>query len=50
MVTLWFCILVFTLGCYVVLGGTDLGVGILYLFVARNEEERSQAPTCMEAQ
>jgi len=42
METLWFCILVFMLGTYVVLGGTDLGVGILHLFVARNEAERQQ--------
>ncbi|HYV26682.1 MAG TPA: cytochrome d ubiquinol oxidase subunit II [Candidatus Eisenbacteria bacterium] len=42
MIALWFCALVFMLGGYVVLGGTDLGVGILYLFVTRNEEERSQ--------
>src|SRR6516164_5624165 len=42
MITLWFCSLVFMLGGYVVLGGTDLGVGILHLFVARNEQERTQ--------
>ena len=42
METLWFCILVFMLGTYVVLGGTDLGVGILHLLVARNETERQQ--------
>ena len=42
MIELWFCSLVFMLGCYVVLAGTDLGVGMLYLFVTRNEEERSQ--------
>ena len=43
MITLWFCLLVFMLGCYVVLGGTDLGVGMLYLLVTRNEEERLEA-------
>jgi cytochrome d ubiquinol oxidase subunit II len=42
MTVLWFCLLVFMLGGYVVLGGTDLGVGMLTLFVARNEEERAQ--------
>jgi cytochrome bd ubiquinol oxidase subunit II len=42
METLWFCLLVFMFGTYVVLGGTDLGVGILHLFVARNETERQQ--------
>jgi len=43
MTTLWFCLLVFMLGGYVVFGGTDLGVGMLYPFVARNEEERAEA-------
>jgi cytochrome d ubiquinol oxidase subunit II len=42
MIALWFCLLVFMLGGYVVLGGTDLGVGMLYLFVTRNQEERAQ--------
>jgi cytochrome d ubiquinol oxidase subunit II len=42
MTALWFGLLVFMLGGYVVLGGTDLGVGMLMLFVTRNEEERSQ--------
>src|SRR5690348_3594688 len=41
MTALWFCLLVFMLGGYVVLGGTDLGVGMMYWFVARNEEQRS---------
>ena len=43
MSALWFCLLVFMLGGYVVLGGTDLGVGMLSLLVARDEQERSQA-------
>ena len=43
MVELWFCLLVFMLGGYVMFGGTDLGVGMLYLFVTRNEEERREA-------
>ncbi|PWU13599.1 MAG: cytochrome d ubiquinol oxidase subunit II [Verrucomicrobia bacterium] len=42
MTLIWFCLLVFMLGGYVVLGGTDLGVGMLSLLIARNEEERSQ--------
>ncbi len=42
METIWFCLLMFMLGTYVVLGGTDLGVGMLQLFVARNEPERQQ--------
>jgi cytochrome d ubiquinol oxidase subunit II len=43
MTALWFCLLVFMLGGYVVLGGTDLGVGMVWLFVTRNEQERSLA-------
>jgi cytochrome d ubiquinol oxidase subunit II len=43
MTALWFCLLVFMLGAYVVLGGTDLGVGMVWPLVTRNEEERSQA-------
>jgi cytochrome d ubiquinol oxidase subunit II len=42
MIALWFCLLVLMLGGYVVLGGTDLGVGMLYLIVTRNEEERAE--------
>jgi cytochrome d ubiquinol oxidase subunit II len=42
MTVLWFCLLVFMLGGYVMLGGTDLGVGMLSLVVSRNEEERTQ--------
>jgi len=42
MTVLWFCLLVFMLGGYVMLGGTDLGVGMLSLLVSRNEEERTQ--------
>lgn len=36
----WFWLLGMMLGTYVVLGGTDLGVGILQLYVARNRDER----------
>jgi cytochrome d ubiquinol oxidase subunit II len=43
MEALWFSLLVMMLGGYVVLGGTDLGVGMLYLLVTRTEEERLQA-------
>jgi cytochrome d ubiquinol oxidase subunit II len=42
METLWYCLLTFMLGNYVVLGGTDLGVGMLLPFVARSEAERWQ--------
>jgi len=41
--TLWFWIVALMLTAYVVLDGFDLGVGILYLFVARTEPERAQA-------
>jgi cytochrome bd ubiquinol oxidase subunit II len=43
MSTLWFWIVVLMLTAYVVLDGFDLGVGIIYLFVARTEPERAQA-------
>jgi cytochrome d ubiquinol oxidase subunit II len=41
--TLWFWIVVLMLTAYVILDGFDLGVGIIYLFVARTEPERAQA-------
>ena len=41
--TLWFWIVAVMLTAYVVLDGFDLGVGAVYLFVARTEEERGQA-------
>lgn len=41
--TLWFWIVALMLVAYVVLDGFDLGVGIVYLFVARTEDERQQA-------
>ncbi len=41
--TLWFWIVAVMLVAYVVLDGFDIGVGIVYLFVARTEEERQQA-------
>jgi cytochrome d ubiquinol oxidase subunit II len=37
---IWFWLLALTLGTYVVLGGTDLGVGILQHYVARTRDER----------
>lgn len=36
----WFWLLALMLGTYVVLGGTDLGVGMLQLYVARTRDER----------
>jgi cytochrome bd ubiquinol oxidase subunit II len=40
MTTVWFCILAFLAAGYAVLDGFDLGVGALYLFITRNEDER----------
>ncbi|CAI4031036.1 Cytochrome bd oxidase, subunit II [Nitrospira tepida] len=40
METLWFVLLAFMLTVYVVLDGFDFGTGIVYLFVARADEER----------
>ena len=41
--TLWFWIVAVMLAAYVVLDGFDLGVGIVYLFVTKTEDERGQA-------
>ena len=41
--TLWFWIVAVMLVAYVVLDGFDIGVGIVYLFIARTEDERQQA-------
>jgi cytochrome d ubiquinol oxidase subunit II len=41
--TLWFWIVAAMLAAYVVLDGFDLGVGVVYLFVAKSEPERQQA-------
>lgn len=41
--TLWFWIVAFMLAAYVILDGFDLGVGAVYLFVARTDSERRQA-------
>jgi len=37
---LWFWIVAVMLAAYVVFDGFDLGVGILYPFVTRTEDER----------
>jgi cytochrome d ubiquinol oxidase subunit II len=37
---LWFAIVVFVFAVYAVLDGFDFGAGIIYLFVARTDEER----------
>lgn len=42
METLWFCLFWGVLATFVVLGGTDIGAGILHFIVGRNEEERKQ--------
>ena len=41
METLWFCLVAVMIAGYVVLDGFDLGVGIVHLFVARSDEEKS---------
>jgi cytochrome d ubiquinol oxidase subunit II len=41
--TVWFWIVALMLAAYVVLDGFDLGVGAVFLFVARTEDERQQA-------
>lgn len=38
--TLWFCLVALMLTAYVILDGFDLGVGVVHLFAARNEDER----------
>lgn len=43
METVWFAIVALMLAVYVVLDGFDFGVGILYPFVARTENERRAA-------
>ncbi len=40
--TVWYCLLWLTIAAYAVLDGFDFGVGILHLFVARNNREREQ--------
>ena len=41
MATVWFWLVLIMILIYVVLDGFDLGAGILHLFVARTEAERS---------
>ena len=38
--TIWFCLVAIMLAGYVVLDGFDLGVGVLHLWIARNDAER----------
>jgi cytochrome d ubiquinol oxidase subunit II len=40
MLLIWFLLVAFMLAAYVVLDGFDLGIGVLHLLIARNEEER----------
>jgi cytochrome bd ubiquinol oxidase subunit II len=42
MATLWFCLAAITIAGYVLLDGLDLGAGIVQLFVAQTEREKSQ--------
>ena len=41
METLWFSLVTFMLMMYVILDGFDLGAGVLHLYIARSEKERS---------
>jgi cytochrome bd ubiquinol oxidase subunit II len=41
--TLWFWIVALMLSAYAVFDGFDLGIGAIYLWIARTESERSQA-------
>ena len=43
METFWYCAVTLMLAVYVVLDGYDFGVGILYPFVARTDQERRMA-------
>src|SRR5205085_7702256 len=40
MQTLWFILVAFMLGMYVLLDGFDLGAGVIHLVVARSDRER----------
>jgi cytochrome bd ubiquinol oxidase subunit II len=40
MPTIWFCLVAIMIAAYVVLDGFDLGAGILYLAVAKTDDER----------
>ena len=40
MSTVWYCILTLGLSIYAILDGFDLGVGVLHLWIARNDTER----------
>ena len=37
---IWFGLFVIIIAGYLILDGFDMGVGILHLFVAKNDEER----------
>jgi cytochrome d ubiquinol oxidase subunit II len=42
METIWFCLVATMIAVYVVLDGFDLGAGIIHLYAARTDDERSQ--------
>lgn len=42
MATVWFALIAFMIGMYVLLDGFDLGAGVIHLFAARTPEERQQ--------
>ena len=41
--TLWFVLIVLVLAAFILLDGFDIGVGIVYLFVAKSDDERRTA-------
>ena len=41
---IWFVLVAFLLTGYVILDGFDLGAGVLYPFIARNEDEQARRP------
>ncbi len=43
MLLVWYLLVAIMLTAYVVLDGFDLGVGVLHLFLARTDEEKSLA-------
>src|SRR6202050_1482902 len=47
MPTLWFCLVAAMLAVYVLLDGFDLGVGIIFLGVARTDSERRTVIACI---
>jgi len=47
MATVWFCIMALVVSVYAILDGFDLGVGVLYLRIGRNNTERRTAASAI---